>query len=284
MTGTIGQIAVNAGTYSVTETLQTGWDIDSATCNDGSSSREGYVVSNINIPLGGNVTCTFLNIARGSITVHKLVVAPNGQTPVQDSHSFTVRLNGDISRTINEGTTGVFDNLMAGLEGIIYTITEDTDSNYDFVSFSRDDNPTPEAPGAQILVTAHQNIELTIKNAQKQGQLTIIKHVINHDGIGTADANDFSFIINDGQPTAFLADEGILDGQNIIPINPGTYTIRESPSEGYAQSYDNCTGVTVPSNGSATCILLIVIFRQAMLRLLLLKFFLIIMVAKGYCI
>jgi hypothetical protein len=51
--------------YAVTETAQTGWDLISATCNDGSP------VSGIDVSAGETVTCTFTNRQRGTVNVHK---------------------------------------------------------------------------------------------------------------------------------------------------------------------------------------------------------------------
>ena len=49
------------GTYSVSEIVPAGWDLTSATCDDGSP------ISDINVSPGETVTCTFTNTKRGSI-------------------------------------------------------------------------------------------------------------------------------------------------------------------------------------------------------------------------
>lgn len=59
-----GEVLAGAG-YSASETLVAGWDLASATCNDGSP------VSNIDVSPGETVTCTFVNRARGSVNIHK---------------------------------------------------------------------------------------------------------------------------------------------------------------------------------------------------------------------
>src|SRR6185503_11382876 len=61
-TQTISNVAVGSG-YSVAETVPTGWDLTSATCDDGSP------VSNINVGPDETVTCTFNNRTRGQIVV-----------------------------------------------------------------------------------------------------------------------------------------------------------------------------------------------------------------------
>ncbi|MEX0784293.1 MAG: hypothetical protein WD557_16755, partial [Dehalococcoidia bacterium] len=53
------------GTFDVSETVPTGWDLDSAVCDDGS------LVSAISLQGGETVTCTFTNIERGKVEVVK---------------------------------------------------------------------------------------------------------------------------------------------------------------------------------------------------------------------
>ena len=53
------------GTYAVSETVPAGWDLTGATCSDGSNP------ASIDLAPGENVTCTFENTKRGSLTVVK---------------------------------------------------------------------------------------------------------------------------------------------------------------------------------------------------------------------
>ena len=54
---------VNAGTYSVSETLPSGWTQSGATCSDGSP------ITAIAVSAGENVTCTFTNQKQGQIII-----------------------------------------------------------------------------------------------------------------------------------------------------------------------------------------------------------------------
>ena len=56
---------LSAGTKSVAQTAVPGWLLEQATCSDGSSP------SNINLSVGEDVTCTFVNSRRGKIVVRK---------------------------------------------------------------------------------------------------------------------------------------------------------------------------------------------------------------------
>jgi hypothetical protein len=51
--------------YVAAETVPTGWELVSATCDDGSP------VTNISVSVGETVTCTFTNRTRGSVLIHK---------------------------------------------------------------------------------------------------------------------------------------------------------------------------------------------------------------------
>ncbi len=239
---TSGSLAVSAGTYSVAETAQTGWDFTSAVCDNGTLS--GSTISGIVIPLNGNVTCAFTNTKRGSITVKKDVVNPDGGA-VSDNHSFTIHRDSEEGDSISEESDKEYNNLVPGT----YTIVEDADSNYDFVSFSQDADS--ETAGAQITIAAGEDVTLTITNKQKKGTLTVIKNVTNHE-IGTSDANDFSFSLNGGGAISFIAEEGAMTGQNVLFVNPGAFTVTEPVVSGYAESLVGCSG-TLTSSSTATC-------------------------------
>src|SRR4029079_18446518 len=74
---------INPGTYSVLESaIPAGWDLTSATCNDGSP------VTAIAVAAGETVTCTFTNTQRGTITIDKVVV------PANETTQFGFTLNG----------------------------------------------------------------------------------------------------------------------------------------------------------------------------------------------
>jgi hypothetical protein len=65
------------GTYSVTETVPAGWDLESATCSDGSNP------SSISLQAGETVTCVFTNEKDAFIIVEKQT-DPDGDPQVFD--------------------------------------------------------------------------------------------------------------------------------------------------------------------------------------------------------
>ncbi len=82
-TQTFANVVPAAG-YSVAETVPSGWDLSSATCNDASP------VSNINVSAGEIVTCTFTSQKRASVTVLK------DATP-DDPQDFSFTAGGGLS-------------------------------------------------------------------------------------------------------------------------------------------------------------------------------------------
>ena len=81
-----------AGTYAVSETVPAGWDLTSATCSDGSNP------ASIDLAPGENVTCTFANTKRGSLTVVKNTIGGDG------AFAFTSQALGGFVLTTTNGT------------------------------------------------------------------------------------------------------------------------------------------------------------------------------------
>jgi len=222
---------LTAGTYTVNETAQSGWDITSNNC------------TGVSVTAGNTTNCTIVNTKRGSITVYKDVVNPNSDA-VNDAHTFSINLNGANTQNVSENSSYTYTNLVPGT----YTITENTDGNYDFVSFSQDADS--ETNGAQIVVTPGVNATLTITNKQKVGHLTVIKHVDNSHGLGTSVASDFTMNITGTPATSFTGSES----GTTVDLNPGFYSVSESSTiSGYAMGQTtDCIG-TLASNESKTC-------------------------------
>ena len=133
-----------AGTYSVSETAVSGWDV-SATCSDSSPP------SSISLASGETVTCTFTNTQRGSVTLRKTT---NGV--VDPTKDIVFRLTGQglpsagITRSTFADQDGVLDFGTGNLIPTqIYTICE-TPVPAGFTSFWKLDGVivTPYNPDA----------------------------------------------------------------------------------------------------------------------------------------
>lgn len=242
--GNSGTLNLIAGTYSVTENVPAGWQLDSATCDSGSSIANG--VGSITIANGQTINCTFVDTKLGGITVVKDVVAPDGSTNVADTHAFSITRDGGNGQSIAEGSNANYPLLAPGT----YTIAELADENYNLIAISPD-NDTDPTNGAVVTVSAGATTTVTISNAQKKAHLTVTKVVNNPNG-GNATSANFTMSVTGINPSqSSFAGDG---SGTTITLDPGAYSVGESGPIGYYQysASTQCTG-TAASNASLSC-------------------------------
>ena len=117
------------GVYSVAEIVPAGWQLASATCDDGSA------VSAIDLAAGETVTCTFINSVNASITIVKNTIGNDGTF---DFTSSTLSPSPfSITTTGNTGSQS-FGPLPAG----VYDVAEIVPSGWDLIGASCD-NASP---------------------------------------------------------------------------------------------------------------------------------------------
>ncbi len=226
-------------TYTITEIPNPKYEQVSIT-PDGSELPGAQVT----VTPGDNIDVYITNKQKpATIRIIKDVVSPDG-AEVADNHVFSVTLNNE-TKEVSEDSPAIFTINTPG----DYSAVEAQDSDYGEISYDP----------ASVSVDYGDYKTITITNKQKPGTLTVIKHVINHEGIGAADANDFSFSLDDGDTyTPFTAEEGSMTGQNIVDVAPGTYMVTENYLQGYAGTYNDsqdgdCGNINIASNGAATC-------------------------------
>lgn len=217
------QNGFNAGTYTVSETNQSGYSaVISGDCAGNGS---------ITLSIGDVKSCTITNNDQaGTLIVKKVVVNDNGGTKDVDDFSFSVNgatasafeADGQNNLSVNAGIYNVTEPEIAG-----YTTTYDNCSDLNIPN-----------GGSQTC---------TITNDDQAGTLTVKKIIINDNG-GILSEGDFSFQVGTGSAVPFEA-----DGQNDLTIDAGTYTITEPAVSGYSTTYENCRNVVVENGGSATC-------------------------------
>ncbi|MBI5951934.1 MAG: VWA domain-containing protein [Chloroflexi bacterium] len=220
------------GTYVVTETSATGWDISNLVCTDatGDTSVSGNSAT-IHVDPGEAVTCTFTNtLQQGTLIVKKELVIDNGGTKTYSDFSFQVN-GGDSVAFESDG-----QNELSVPPGS-YTVVEPVVTGY----------TTTYNNCSDVTVTPGGTATCTITNDDQPGTLIVEKEVINDNG-GTLGAEAFSFSVNGGDLTPFEA-----DGVNQLTVDAGTYTVTEAAVDGYTTSYTNCADVAVPNGGSTTC-------------------------------
>jgi len=190
------------GTYSVGETVPTGWQQISASCDDGS------VPSAIALAPGEEVTCTFVNREYGKIIVKKLT------TPASDQ------------RFAFDATFGAFDLAngeqfdSGNLARDFYSVNEvNLPADWDLTSASCDDG---SAPG-KIWLEPGEVVTCTFSNTQR-GKIIVTKHT---EPAGSAQ----SFQFTPSYGTAF----NLADGQSNQSawLQPGTYSVAEGALAGW---------------------------------------------------
>jgi hypothetical protein len=202
-----GPLAPGAG-YSVAEVnTPTGWDLDSATCDDGSP------VNNITLSPGETVTCTFTNIQRGRIIVDK-VTNPAGAS---QSFEFTPSYNGGTKFNLTDADT---PNDSGPLVPGTYSVAEtNIPAGWDLTNTSCVSSLGGNESAASIGLTAGETVTCTFTDTQR-GHI-IIDKVTDPSGSTQSFAFDPSY-----SGTNFnLTDTATPNDSG--PLVPGTYSVAE---------------------------------------------------------
>ncbi len=195
--------SLNAGIYSISETVPTGWDLTSATCV--SSIGDTETIGTLELDAGETITCTFTNTRRGSITIVKNTIGGDGTFDFTGSTGVTqlTTSGGTASQTVNNFVPGE------------YNITESVPTGWDLTSATCDLDETIQS----ITVGAGEHVTCTFTNT-KQGKILIDK-VTDPSGSNQSFEFDPSWSVSNFNLTdaAAASDSGILA--------PGTYSVSE---------------------------------------------------------
>lgn len=234
-------VDVGAGTYSVTETVQDGYELVSGSCtgatnngqfNSNNKRVEGIIVDNNDI-----VSCQFINKpTKGTLIVKKVINGGNAtysdfQFKVNGGNPVAFENDGENSTTVNEGQYNVEEvNVPSG-----YT-----------PAYS--DDCTGSIVGGQT-----KTCTITNTYAPKP-ILDVVKYATNDNG-GTVLAKDFNLLLNGGSlgspdssvdstpnSTANYDDIELTNGEN--------YTVSETPVAGYENTSTTCYDVTNGVDGA----------------------------------
>lgn len=165
------------GQYASTENLPVGWDLASIVCDDNNSGGNvDTATANFNVEPGEIVTCTFLNVQRGSVIFRKLAEGGDG--------TFSFGLTGNESATTvasyELATSGGTGEVQFGLipasdeiAGETYAAVEYVPDGWELISTActgaggapKDDSAIDIDPGETVtcVFTNYRNASVTLR-------------------------------------------------------------------------------------------------------------------------
>jgi hypothetical protein len=220
--------ALLPGSYSVAEIVPAGWDLTSATCDDGSAP------ANIGLGAGETVTCTFTNTQRGRIIVVKQTI-PDGSAQL---FTFDTSYGPDFS--LSDGQSNDSGTLAPGT----YSVAEIVPSGWDLTSATCDDGSAP----ASIGLGAGETVRCTFTNTQR-ATIRIIKDTIPNG------PQDFGFTATESTDTPIPdfaldddADPTLPNSRDFSDLKPGDYTVTETTVAGWDLTGMGCAS----TNGNSS--------------------------------
>ena len=230
-----------SGTYSLSETVPSGWSLTAA-CDNSDP------IATIGLGVDETVTCVFTNTATpGSITIIKDTVPDNTQDfsfiGNPSIGSFTLDDGADVDAYSNVIT---FSNLTLGS----YTIGELATAGWtlsDITCFdpTSDTTTNPSQGQANITLNSGENVTCTFTNTVNAslGSITIVKNATPDDSqpfTFSGDLGNFTLIDN-GNPFSSTLTQ--------LNLSPGSYSVTEGATSGWSLTSLNCTD---PDSGTTT--------------------------------
>ncbi len=223
--------AIDAGTYSVAETVPTGWDLTnlgSIVCvNTSDSSAHAHTVTSNSVEVelgpGEDVTCTFTNALIPTLKVTKLL------DPTDDGGKFDLKIDTVVC------FTDAGHNDSCGPQEVTvgsHTVSEAAGTSTDLADYNSVVGGEC-APNGSVTLAIGDAKECTITNTLKRGKI-IIKKVTDPTG-GTG----FGFTDDIAAPNNFSLDHGQM--KTFDPVLPGQYTvIEDDPTPGFDLTSLSC--------------------------------------------
>jgi uncharacterized repeat protein (TIGR01451 family) len=225
------EVAVEPGTYSVTEPAVAGYATTYANSENANLNCDNLDVSSFG-DADDIVTCTITNNDIGaSLTVTKVVTNDNGGD--LECEDFSFQVNGAAAVAFDATDCSNTMSVNAGT----YTVTEPAVENY----------TTSYENCAGIMIGLGGSATCTITNDDDAPKLTLVKDLTTDDG-GTADESDFTLTATG--PTGFSGPGPSVSSD--ASFEAGTYDLSEAGPSGYDQSAWDCVGVEEDDADSVT--------------------------------
>ena len=219
-----------ATTYAVGEIVPAGWDLTSATCDDGS------LIGAISLQPGETVTCTFNNVKDAFIIICK-ETDPNG-----DPQSFDFSVSWDSGVDPDFSLTDGNCNNSGDLDPGTYSASESVPAGWVQTSAPCSDSSNI----ATIGLSAGETVTCTFNNT-KTGSITIVKNAL-------PDGTQGFFFTCSSPIGAFTLDDNGTNGdpfdnsKTTSGLLPGTYVCTESVPAGWQLTSATCSDGSLPSS------------------------------------
>ncbi len=224
---------VTPGTYSVSETVPSGWDKTGDTCQS------------VVVGPGETKTCLLTNVKRGHVIIVKDAVPNSAQdfsftNDFGNSNPSPFSLDDDADPTLgssrdSEVTPGTYSVSEAAVSGWTQTSAVCSDGS----------------PVTGIVVSPGETVTCTFTNTLQTGHL-IVDKITNPAGNATVfniSASGSGTITGGGAGT-------VTDALNKnYEVTPGTYSVSETIPSGWTQTSNTCSGVVVGPGETKTCVI-----------------------------
>jgi uncharacterized repeat protein (TIGR01451 family) len=154
---------------------------------------------------------------------------------------WTLTASGDSKGFSDNGATGTYHFVTPGQE---YTLSESSVSGYESLGWSCTGGVLDDDV---LTLSAEDDVVCTITNKALPATLIVRKVLVKNNG-GNESVTDFKFTVNGGSETPFES-----DGENVLTLSAGRYTVRESSVSGYRTTYSGCTNIQIANGETKTC-------------------------------
>src|SRR3990170_3743491 len=213
-------------TYDVSETVPAGWELNSATCDNGET------IGSIDLEPGETVTCTFENEKAGSIVIVKNTLGGNGTF---DFTSTTLTPGAFSLTTVGNTASKTFSDLDVDPT---YDVSETVPAGWELNSATCDNGETI----GSIDLEPGETVTCTFEN-EKAGSIVIVKNTLGGNGT-------FDFTSTTLTPGAFsLTTVGNTASKTFsdLDVDP-TYDVSETVPAGWELNSATCdNGETIGS-------------------------------------
>ncbi|MCB9850761.1 MAG: hypothetical protein H6817_08655 [Phycisphaerales bacterium] len=208
---------VDAGSYSVVESLPPGWEVSNLVCIDSDPAGTASIgnaatgTSSINLDPGETVRCTYTNSELpGTIVIAKTTVPPGGT-----GFGFSDNIGAPLNFSLNDGQTRTFVNVPAGSYSVQEAEPQITPGGYDLTQLTCTDSVPGGTASTTDVATRTASINLdpgeTVRctfvnsepedcrfSASEKGSLLVYSKVdIRWDAAGRLIQDTFIDIAND---------------------------------------------------------------------------------------